>query len=347
MQNGDDRNSRNNHHFIDDFEHKNEQLQQPLQQQQQLHHHQIEEVVQYITQEQQITIESTITHCNQVNNNYNNNNNNSNNNNEYFLSPRKDSNTVVKIPQDNNQHTNAPMKKKTQMNGNISKPIMVIESNSNSTTTSKNNKYNFDDENNKNNDNSYINSRFRVTNNDIEHNYIANSSDTSSAAASAAATVKLVSTNSEHQEIIQNCILYWQKIADNRRTQLGLLLDRFENLDQRIRSEILRAPTERKAGVRYPIPDSLRIPLARMVEIKPEIKRTSKQLLRCKMSLRFWTDVSQGTAEVRYPTGSMSDAIRTRVFGYLPRGYANQLQTELEGLPLKHIHENLAVFRSL
>ena len=141
-------------------------------------------------------------------------------------------------------------------------------------------------------------------------------------------------------QIIQSCMLSWQAIAANRRERLHYLLDRFTQLDSRIQVKV-------QAEIRKEKWSHLRKSVR---EIMKNIKQTAEELLRCKMSIRFWTDASQGTqgtAEVQYPTDSLSDAVKTRIFKQLPPQYVSQLRAEIEGLPIEVNSSNLQVFRSL
>jgi hypothetical protein len=142
----------------------------------------------------------------------------------------------------------------------------------------------------------------------------------------------LVPTNPEHRPIIQSCVLNWQKITDNRRNHLRILLDRFEQLDRQVQ---VKVQAHRDWS-------HLREPLKIVIG---NTKQTSKELLTARMSLRFWTDVSQGKAEVRYPTGQLSDSDRAHVFRHLPPAYNTQLRAEINHLP--KLRRNLAVFRNL
>ena len=141
----------------------------------------------------------------------------------------------------------------------------------------------------------------------------------------------------EHMQIIQSCMLSWQAISAIRRERLHYLLDRFMQLDSQIKVKVqAEVHKEKWSHLRK----SVR-------EIMKNIKQTAQELLRCKMSIRFWTDASQGTAEVQYPTGSLSDAVKTRIFKQLPPQYVSKLRAEIEGLPIEVNSSNLQVFRSL
>jgi len=143
-------------------------------------------------------------------------------------------------------------------------------------------------------------------------------------------------------EIIQRVILTWQTIADTRRKYLSRLLTRFEEVDKRI-----------QAKVGNTLEEALAYLYESRTTIMGNIKKTSEELLRCKTSIRFWTDASQGTAEVRYPTGSLSDDVVTRIFKHLPPPYITQLRNEITQLRKEIARlsdvdpSNLNVFRSL
>ena len=146
----------------------------------------------------------------------------------------------------------------------------------------------------------------------------------------------------KHMEIIQRVILTWQTIADTRRKYLSRLLTRFEEVDKRI-----------QAKVGNTLEEALAYLYESRTTIMGNIKKTSEELLRCKTSIRFWTDASQGTAEVRYPTGSLSDDVVTRIFKHLPPPYITQLRNEITQLRKEIARlsdvdpSNLNVFRSL
>jgi flagellar motor switch protein FliG len=136
-------------------------------------------------------------------------------------------------------------------------------------------------------------------------------------------------------EIIQHAIKTWQTIADTRRKYLSRLLTRFEEVDERI-----------QAKVGNTLEEALAYLYESRTTIMGNIKKTSEELLRCKTSISFWTNASQGTAEVRYPTGSLSDDVVTRIFKHLPPPYITQLRAEIADLP-EVDRSNLDVFRSL
>ncbi len=77
------------------------------------------------------------------------------------------------------------------------------------------------------------------------------------------------------------------------------------------------------------------------------IRRTSRELVRCQASLRFWTDVSRGTVEGPLLRMMTTDAGRIRAIGYLPPQYVSQLRSELAALPRRVGRSSLAVFRGL
>jgi hypothetical protein len=138
-------------------------------------------------------------------------------------------------------------------------------------------------------------------------------------------------------EIIQHAIKSWQTIADTRRNYLHGLLTRFEKVDERIQAKVGKDGTLAEKW-KY-LHDS-------HTTIMGSIKKTSEELLRCKTSISFWTNASQGTAEVRYPTGSLSDDVVTRIFKHLPPPYITQLRAEIADLP-EVDRSNLDAFRSL
>jgi hypothetical protein len=133
----------------------------------------------------------------------------------------------------------------------------------------------------------------------------------------------LVSSNPDHSDIIQQCIRAWQLRTANKQRTLATFLDRFKHYDERVH---LREPLEL---------------------LKVQIIDTSRELVRCQASLRFWTDVSRGTVEGPLFSMMTTDAGRIRAIGYLPPQYVSQLRAEVAALPRRVDRSSLAVFRSL
>jgi hypothetical protein len=116
------------------------------------------------------------------------------------------------------------------------------------------------------------------------------------------------------------------------------LLTRFEEVDERIQAKVVQYGSTLEEALAYLYESR--------TTIMGNIKKTSEELLRCKTSISFWTDASQGTAKVPYPTGSLSDDVVARIFKHLPPLYITQLQDEIARLPEVN-PSNLNVFRSL
>jgi hypothetical protein len=111
---------------------------------------------------------------------------------------------------------------------------------------------------------------------------------------------------------------------------LVTLLDRFEQYDSRMLEQ-----ANRDWSHLHKYLDQLEV----------QIIDTSRQLVRCKTSLRFWTDVSQGTVQGPLLSMMTTDAGRIRAMEHLPRQYVIQLRAELAALPRRVDHSSLAVFR--
>jgi hypothetical protein len=144
----------------------------------------------------------------------------------------------------------------------------------------------------------------------------------------------VVSSNPSHVLIIKYCMRLWQTRTTNKRRNLVTLLDRFEKDDKQARM-LIRAQGDWS---------HLREPLGVLMI---QIRDTASELVRCKASLIFWTDVSNGTAEGPLLSMMTSDAGRLSAMGYLPPQYVSRLRAEIAALPDRVNSSTLAVFRNL
>jgi hypothetical protein len=156
----------------------------------------------------------------------------------------------------------------------------------------------------------------------------------SSSQRAASLAVRLVSSNPSHVPIIRDCIRLWQVTTTNKHRTLVTLLDRFERDERRV--QMLKQANSDWSHLRRPLSVAM-----------VQIRRTASQLVRCKTSLVFWTDVSRGTAEGPPLRMMTTDAGRIRAMGYLPPQYVSQLRAETAALPDRVNRSTLAAFRSL
>jgi hypothetical protein len=80
-----------------------------------------------------------------------------------------------------------------------------------------------------------------------------------------------------------------------------------------------------------------------------EIESTASEILTAEGSLRYWTDVLNGTAEGPQLTDpdSMSDDELTRLLGYRTTTYARQIRNSIRGLPPHVTEHTINTFRNL
>ena len=86
----------------------------------------------------------------------------------------------------------------------------------------------------------------------------------------------------------------------------------------------------------------------RQLPLTPEITSTAREILLAEVSLNYWTDVLNGTAQGPRITDpdSMSDEQIERLFGHRTATYAMQLRNSIRGLP--HVTAlNIDTFRNL
>ena len=118
--------------------------------------------------------------------------------------------------------------------------------------------------------------------------------------------VTMVSTEPTHRHVIQTCINFWRDRLGIMRTHMRTIIEHIERMRN-----------------------------LRQLPLTPEITSTAREILLAEVSLNYWTDVLNGTAQGPRITDpdSMSDEQIERLFGHRTATYAMQLRNSIRGLP--------------